>query len=58
MMRTTGYSLALTGQMQARGEVRGAGVLTPDEAIDAERYIGELGRRGIAIRALDFGGSD
>jgi lysine 6-dehydrogenase len=58
MMRTTGYSLAITGQMQARGEVRGTGVLTPDEAIDAERYIGALGRRGIAIRALDSGGGD
>lgn len=52
MMRTTGYSLAITGQMQARGEARSAGVLTPDEAIDAERYIGELGKRGIEIREL------
>ena len=52
MMRTTGYSLAITGQMQARGEIRGAGVLTPDEAIDAERYIGELGKRGIEIKEL------
>ena len=53
MMRTTGYSLAITGQMQARGETRGAGVLTPDEAVDAERYIGELGQRGIAIREIE-----
>ena len=52
MMRTTGYSLAITGQMQVRGETRGAGVLTPDEAIDAERYIAELGGRGIVIREL------
>jgi lysine 6-dehydrogenase len=52
MMRTTGYSLAITGQMQARGEIRGAGVLTPDEAVDAERYIGELGKRGIEIKEL------
>jgi lysine 6-dehydrogenase len=52
MMRTTGYSLAITGQMQARGEVRGAGVLTPDEAVDAERYIGELGKRGIDIKEM------
>lgn len=52
MMRTTGYSLAITGQMQARGEVLGTGVKTPDEAVDAERYIGELGRRGIVIKGL------
>jgi lysine 6-dehydrogenase len=52
MMRTTGYSLAITGQMQARGEIRGAGVLTPDEAVDAERYIGELGKRGIEIKEM------
>lgn len=52
MMRTTGYSLAITGQMQARGEIRGAGVLTPDEAVDAERYIGELGKRGIEIKEI------
>jgi lysine 6-dehydrogenase len=49
MMRTTGYSLAITGLMQVKGEVRGAGVLTPDEAIVAERYIAELGRRGVRL---------
>lgn len=50
MMRTTGYSLAITGMMQARGSVRGAGVLTPDEAIPADLYIAELQKRGIKIR--------
>ena len=52
MERTTGYSLAITGVMQARGEVTGPGVLTPDEAMPAEKYIAELGKRGINIRAL------
>src|SRR5687767_12333504 len=51
MERTTGYSLAITGVMQARGEVE-AGVLTPDEAIPAERYIAELAKRGIKIREI------
>jgi lysine 6-dehydrogenase len=51
MMRTTGYSLAVTGLMQARGEVP-AGVLTPDEAIPAERYIAELAKRGVRIREM------
>jgi lysine 6-dehydrogenase len=52
MMRTTGYSLAITGQMQARGEVRGPGVRTPDEAVDAERYIGELAKREIHVKEI------
>jgi lysine 6-dehydrogenase len=50
MMRTTGYSLAITGLMQVRGEVRGYGVLTPDEAMPADRYIAELSRRGIEMK--------
>ncbi|HXY31465.1 MAG TPA: saccharopine dehydrogenase C-terminal domain-containing protein [Gemmatimonadaceae bacterium] len=50
MMRTTGYSLSITGQMQVRGEVRPAGVHTPDECMPAESYIAELRRRGILVR--------
>ena len=49
MMRTTGYSLSITGLMQVRGEVRPAGVHTPDECVPAERYVGELKKRGINI---------
>jgi lysine 6-dehydrogenase len=49
MMRTTGYSLAITGLMQARREVP-SGVHTPDEAIPAEKYIAELAKRGVEIR--------
>lgn len=49
MMRTTGYSLSITGQMQARGETP-PGVLTPDECIPAEKYISELAKRGVVIR--------
>ena len=52
MMRTTGYSLAITGLMQARGEVKPAGVHTPDECIPAQRYIEELAKRGIAVRRV------
>ena len=50
MMRTTGYSLSITGQMQARGEVKPVGVHTPDECMPAEKYIAELARRGVDIR--------
>ena len=52
MMRTTGYSLSITGQMQVRGEVKPAGVHTPDECMPAERYIEELGKRGVMIKKI------
>jgi len=52
MMRTTGYSLSITGQMQVRGEVTQLGVHTPDECMPAERYIAALAQRGVVIRAL------
>lgn len=50
MMRTTGYSLSITGQMQARREIGPPGVHTPDECVPAEAYISELGKRGVNIR--------
>ncbi len=49
MMRTTGYSLAITGLMQVDGRVRGNGVLTPDEAVPAGPYVQELAKRGIKV---------
>jgi len=52
MERATGYSLSITGQMQARGEITPAGVHTPDECIPAARYIAELAKRGVNIREL------
>jgi lysine 6-dehydrogenase len=55
MMRTTGYSLSITGQMQARGEITPAGVHTPDESIPPQRYIEELAKRGVRIASRDEG---
>ncbi|MBA3496206.1 MAG: saccharopine dehydrogenase NADP-binding domain-containing protein [Gemmatimonadales bacterium] len=52
MMRTTGYSLSITGQMQADGRVAERGVHTPDEAIPFQAYVDELGRRGVRIEEL------
>jgi lysine 6-dehydrogenase len=52
MERATGYSLAITGMMQVRQQVTGAGVLTPDEAIPAALYIAELAKRGVKIREM------
>jgi len=50
MMRTTGYSLSITGLMQARGQVTPPGVHTPDECIPPAAYIAELRKRGIDIK--------
>ena len=52
MMRTTGYSLSITGQMQARGDIELKGVHTPDECVPAARYVQELRARGIEIKDL------
>ena len=52
MMRTTGYSLSITGQMQADGRITEKGVRTPDEAVPFRDYVTELGRRGIRIEEL------
>lgn len=52
MMRATGYSLAITGLMQARGQITQHGVHTPDECVPAEPYIAELAKRGVKIRPL------
>jgi len=50
MMRTTGYSLSITGLMQVRGQVSPPGVHTPDECVPPAAYIAELRKRGIDIK--------
>jgi lysine 6-dehydrogenase len=52
MMRTTGYSLSITGQMQVDGRVVAKGVHTPDEAIPYSEYVTELARRGVKIEEI------
>jgi lysine 6-dehydrogenase len=52
MMRTTGYSLSITGQMQADGRVRAKGVHTPDEAMPFAAYVEELAMRQVRIEEL------
>jgi lysine 6-dehydrogenase len=52
MMRTTGYSLSITGQMQAKGRIALKGVHTPDEAVPFGPYVEELGKRGVRIEEL------
>jgi lysine 6-dehydrogenase len=52
MMRTTGFSLAITGLMQADGRIGAPGVHTPDAAVPCGAYVAELERRGIEIREI------
>ena len=49
MMRCTGYSLAITGLMQVRGQVTQRGVCTPDEAMPGAAYIAALAARGVML---------
>jgi lysine 6-dehydrogenase len=52
MMRTTGYSLAITGLMQVDGRIAEQGVRTPDQAVPYQSYVDELARRGVSIREV------
>jgi lysine 6-dehydrogenase len=52
MERSTGYSLSITGQMQAKGEIGKSGVFTPDECMPAKKYISELAKRGVMIKEM------
>src|SRR5437773_10015292 len=52
MMRTTGYSLAITGLMQVEGRVSTTGAHTPDEAVPFKPYVEELKKRGVEIREV------
>lgn len=49
MERTTGYSLSITGQLQATGHVFGPGVGSPDRMVPADSYIEALAERGVRI---------
>lgn len=53
MARTTGFSLAVTALIQARGQATVPGVGTPDEAVPFATYVAALRRRGIQIKRLE-----
>lgn len=53
MMRTTGYSLSITGQMQAAGQAGPPGFHTAYEAVPVEPYLKELRRRGINVEVTE-----
>jgi lysine 6-dehydrogenase len=50
MMRTTGYTLSITGQMQVGGRVERYGVTTAYEGMPYEPYVKALAKRGIVIK--------
>src|SRR5438874_3350373 len=52
MMRTTGFSLAITAVMQVDGRIESTGVYTPDEAVPFQAYVDELSKRGVEIREV------
>lgn len=49
MMRTTGFTLSITGLMQARNQVTHWGFGTPDEVMPADMYVKELRARGVSL---------
>ncbi len=51
MMRTTGYTLSITGQLQATRVIQ-PGVHTPDECIAPETYFAMLAERGIRVEEV------
>lgn len=56
MMRTTGYSLAVTTLMQLDGRIDALGVHTPDEAVPVDAYVDELRGRGIGFERTELRG--
>jgi lysine 6-dehydrogenase len=50
MMRTTGYSLSITGTDAGTPRGRTAGRVDSDECMPAEAYIAELRKRGIELK--------
>jgi len=47
MMRTTGYSAAIVGQMLARNSTNGPGALPQEKAFDLGKFLSELSKRNI-----------
>ena len=51
MMRTTGYTLSITSQLQVMGIIP-PGVQTPDQCVPPQRYFAMLAERGVIVRDL------
>jgi len=53
MMRTTGYSAAIVAALVARGRAKRTGALIQERDFDPREFVGELLRRGFALREDD-----
>lgn len=52
MNRTVGFTASIAAQMIARGEVAGAGVLSPVADVPAEVFLAALAERGVDVRTI------
>lgn len=50
MMRTTGFSAAIVALLLGRKQIKAKGVLPPERAVPAARFIAELRRRGFKLK--------
>jgi lysine 6-dehydrogenase len=53
MMRTTGYSLSVTAQMQLDGRIAEAGVRAAWQVTPFTAYVAELAERGIVVETVE-----
>jgi lysine 6-dehydrogenase len=53
MMRTTGYSVAITAQMIENGTIQERGVFCPEEIVPPTPFFAELKKRNIALSIRD-----
>ncbi len=50
MMRTTAFPASIMAQMMVKGEVSRRGAVPQELAIDSDRFVEELGKRGIELQ--------
>lgn len=50
MNRTVGFAASIGAQMVLKGEITGAGVLSPVKVVDGQRFLDELAARGIKVQ--------
>ena len=49
MNRTVGYTASIAAQMVLKGEISGAGVLSPMKDVPIDSVLDELAERGVRI---------
>jgi lysine 6-dehydrogenase len=52
MMRTTAFPASIIAQMMAKGDVLSRGALPQEKAIEPQRFVDELTRRGIRLNVV------